>query len=92
MERRTENQGVFAHLQVPMQERYVDRLCKDYGLDISGLTIKIQRDPAWLTTAFAGTADPKDIGRIDLLPNAFLDEEQLIRTIIHEGAHVKQYK
>ena len=92
MERRTENQGEFAHLQVPMQERYVDRLCNGYGLDISDLTIKIQRDPAWLSTAFAGMADPKNIGRIDLLPNAFIDEEQLIRTIIHEGAHVKQYK
>ena len=92
MERRTENQGEFAHLQIPMQERYVDRLCKKHDLDISGITIKIQRDPAWLNTAFAGMADPKNIGRIDLLPNAFIDEEQLIRTVIHEGAHVKQYK
>ncbi len=41
---------------------------------------------------FAKIAAPEDIGRIDLLPKAFVDEEQLLRTVIHEGCHVKQFK
>lgn len=36
--------------------------------------------------------DYKNIGRIDLLPNAFLNEEQLVRTLIHEKCHVMQLK
>ena len=39
-----------------------------------------------------GLTDYNDIGRIDLFPNAFSDEEQLIRTVIHEECHVKQLK
>lgn len=39
-----------------------------------------------------GLTGYNDIGRIDLFPNAFSDEEQLIRTVIHEECHVKQLK
>lgn len=39
-----------------------------------------------------GLTDYNGIGRIDLFPNAFSDEEQLIRTVIHEECHVKQLK
>lgn len=33
-----------------------------------------------------------NVGRIDLTPHAFANEEELLRTIIHEGCHVKQLK
>ena len=36
--------------------------------------------------------DYKNIGRIDQLPNAFLNEEHLVRTLIHEKCYVMQLK
>ena len=92
MERRTSNVGAFAHLEIPLQKRAVTSICRKYGVDISFLKIKIQRDEELLKLPFAGIAAPEDIGRIDLLPKAFVDEEQLLRTVIHEGCHVKQFK
>ena len=43
-----------------------------------------------LGTDFFGSTDYDNIGRIDLFPNAFIDEEQLVRTILHEKCHYKQ--
>ena len=34
-----------------------------------------------------GLTGYNDIGRIDLFPNAFSDEEQLIRTVIQKNMH-----
>jgi len=92
MNRRKSNLGVFAHLQVPMQKKAVEQICKKYTVNISDLTIKIHRDEELLRFGLAGAANYKTIGKIDLFPNAFLNEEELLRTVIHEGAHVKQYK
>ena len=75
-----------------MQKRAVRQICQKYGVDISFLKIKIQRDENLLRFDIAGVAAPEDIGRIDLFPNAFVDEEQLLRTVIHESCHVKQFK
>lgn len=36
-----------------------------------------------------GLTGYNDIGRIDLFPNAFSDEEQLIRTVIHNEVPCK---
>ena len=91
LERRTSNLGAFTHLKVPMQKRAVKQICQKYGVDISFLNIKIQREENLLRFDIFGSAAPEDIGRIDLFPNTFVDEEQLIRTIIHEGCHVKQF-
>lgn len=86
------NNGAFSHLKIPMQLRAVKQLCHKYGVDISGLKIKIQRDEDWLRSFYVGAADPRDVGRVDLFPKAFVNEEQLLRTVIHEGCHVKQFK
>ena len=75
-----------------MQLRAVKRLCYDYGIDIAGIRIKIQRDETMLKLDFAGWSDPKRIGRIVLFPNAFLNEEQLLKTVMHESCHVKQIR
>ena len=92
LQRPTTNRGAFAHLEVPMQLRAVKQICRKYGVDISELRIKIQRGEDLLRADFAGMTAYEDIGRIDLTPHAFLNEEQLVRTIIHEGCHVKQLK
>ena len=92
LQRPSANRGAFAHLEVPMQKRAVIQICRKYGIDISGLRIKIQRDEEMLRFLIAGSAAPEDIGRIDLLPLAFTNEEEILRTVIHEGCHVKQFK
>ena len=88
--RKNENIGVFSNFGIPMQKRAVLKLCAQYGVSTEGLTIKIQRDENLLELPFCGSADYDNIGRIDLFPKAFTDEEQLIKTILHEKCHVLQ--
>lgn len=91
-ERKTANIGSFAELQIPLQKREVLRLAKQYGVDMRGITVKIQRSEKLLALPLTGSTDYKNIGRIDLFPRAFENEEQLMRTLIHEKCHVKQLK
>lgn len=92
VQRRDSNKGIFSNLKIPMQKRKVKEVARKYGVDLSGLTIKIQRSEKLLSLPITGSIDYKNIGRIDLFPNAFLDEEQLIRTLLHERCHVDQLK
>ena len=92
MNRRNKNIGEFSELKIPMQKKAILNVCKKYNVETNGLRFKIQRDEKMLSMPFYGSTDYDDIGRIDLFPNAFTDEEQLIRTIIHEKCHVKQLK
>lgn len=92
MNRKDKNVGAFSELKIPMQKRAVLSICKKYGVDTSGLIIKIQRSEDFLKLPFYGSTDYNYIGRIDLFPCAFIDEEQLIRTVIHEKCHVKQLR
>lgn len=91
-ERKTANTGSFAELQIPLQKREVLRLAKQYGVDMRGITVKIQRSEKLLALPLTGSTDYKNIGRIDLFPRAFENEEQLMRTLIHEKCHIKQLK
>ena len=92
LQRRSANQGAFAHLQVPMQLKTVKQVCRKYNVDISGFRIKIEHDEELLRIPYAGLAAPERIGQINLFPGAFRTEKELLRTIIHEGCHVKQFK
>lgn len=91
-QRKEFNTGSFSNLKIPMQKRAVKEVARKYGIDISGLTIKIQRSEKLISLPIAGSTDYKYIGRIDLFPNAFIDEEQLVRTIVHEKCHVEQLR
>ena len=91
-QRPSANRGAFAHLKVPMQKRVVVQICRKYEVKIAELKIKIQYHEELLKFPIAGSAAPEDIGRIDLYPNAFANEEEILRTVIHEGCHVKQFK
>ena len=88
-DRKEKNSGAFSGLKVPMQKKAVKQVCNKYNYDISGSTIKIQRSESMLATFLYGSTDYDNIGRIDLFPNAFVDEEELIKTIIHEKCHVE---
>ena len=92
VQRKEKNTGAFGNLKIPMQKRAVKRVANKYGIDLSGLTIKIQRSESLLSLSLYGSTDYDNIGRIDLFPNAFQDEEQLVRTLIHEKCHVEQLK
>ena len=92
MERKTANTGAFANLPVPMQLREVRRIAKKYDIDLTGLTIKIQRDEELLRLRKTGCADHSCIGRIDLFPLAFANEREVASTLVHEIAHVNQYR
>ncbi|MCM3042805.1 peptidoglycan-binding protein [Paenibacillus motobuensis] len=91
MYRRTSNTGEFSHLEVPMQLREVKRLAEQAGVGLDGVKIKIIRDPEMLDVPFGGWANPN--GReIQLYPNAFINEEQLIKTLAHERTHIFQVR
>ena len=75
-----------------MQKRYVRRIVEQYNIDLSGITIKIQRSESMLSLTMTGSTDYNNIGRIDLFPNAFIDEEQLVKTLLHEKRPVWQLK
>ena len=90
--RRVKNIGSFEKLEIPMQKRAVERLAKKYGVKIDDLSIRIQREEAMLEMPYLGSTDYDRIGRIDLFPNAFADEDTILRTIIHERCHVLQLR
>lgn len=90
--RRDSNTGVFKNLKIPMQKRKVLQIAKRYDIDMRGITLKIQRSEKLLSLNIVGSTDYHSIGRIDLFPNAFIDEETLVRTLIHELEHVKQLR
>lgn len=92
LDRKSSNTGVFFNLGVTMQKKEIKRICEEYGFDVKGLTFKIQRSEHLLNSSYYGSTDYDNIGRIDLFPNAFQDEEELIKTIIHEKCHVEQLK
>ena len=75
-----------------MQKRYVLDLCKKYNIETKGITFKIQRSEKLIKLDYFCVTDPDIVGRIVLFPNAFIDEEQLIRTVLHEKCHVKQLR
>lgn len=90
--RKEKNIGVFASLEIPMQKRKVLSIAREYGIDLKGITVKIQRNERLLKLSMCGSADYNDVGRIDLYPNAFRSEEELVRTLLHERIHVLQLK
>ena len=90
VKRRESNIGAFKNLEIPMQKRSVLSVARKYNISTEGLTFKIQRSEKLLALPFYGSTDYDHIGRIDLFPNAFINEEQLVRTIIHEKCHIKQ--
>lgn len=90
--RKEGNTGVFEGLGVTMQKRFVQKIASKYGIEVSDLHIKIQRDAEMIKLSICGSTDYKSIGRIDLFPNAFRDEETLVRTLIHERCHVLQLR
>ena len=92
LKRQTENVGAFSDLQERMSKKTIRTVAKEYGVDLKGTTITIDKNEELLKYNFAGMSNANKIGEITFLPNAFKDRETLIRTIFHEKRHVEQYK
>lgn len=92
LSRKDKNIGVFKDFEVPMQKRHVKQIAQKYSIKIEDLNIKIQRSKELAKLWYTGSTDYDNVGRIDLFPKAFTDEEQLIRTLIHERIHVLQLR
>ncbi len=70
--------------KLPMTMEKVQEVASKYGLDISNLTIKINKGLA----GFYGSTAPD--GTISLVRDAFNSEEELATTLAHESFHVQQ--
>lgn len=92
MERRKKNTPDYSEFKVLIKMSSVKAICKKYDLKTHGILYKIQLDKGSIRGGYYESSDPRYIGRIDLFPNAFRDEDELLKTIIHENCHVLQFK
>ena len=92
MYRKTENTGAFSHLPIRMSKKAVRDIAKKYDVDLTGITLNIDYNEELLRYNLAGEAVPERIGVITLFPNSFTDEENIVRTLVHEKTHVEQFR
>lgn len=90
--RRKGNSGVFSVLPERMSKKHIREIAAEYGVDLKGLTINIDKNEDLLRIPYTGRADPENIGGITFFPNAFVSKEELLRTLYHERIHVMQFK
>ena len=76
--------GSGAGAKLPMNSQSVSAVAEKYGIDLSDLNITINKARA----GFYGVTSPS--GAITLTRDAFTNEEQLARTLVHEQFHVQQ--
>lgn len=89
LERKTKNTGEYAALEEPMQNRHLDAVIKDTGVDYTGIETKIERDPELIGRQIYGYTSP-DGKRVTFYPDAFTNIRELVITIGHERCHVRQ--
>lgn len=92
MYRKSQNKGAFAELPERMSRKHIRSVAAEYGIDLSGITINIDKNEELLRTKFTGRADPEKIGSITFFPKAFRSKEELVRTIFHEKVHTEQFR
>ncbi|MFI0146348.1 RHS repeat domain-containing protein [Streptomyces globisporus] len=86
--RRGTNLGQFSHLEIPMQKRMIKQFADAAGIDLSGVRIRIDRNPELIGKNLFGHTDKRTI---TFYPDAFSNADTLVRTIGHERTHVMQY-
>ena len=90
--RRSGNPGVFAVLPERMSKKHIREIAYEYGIDLKGLTLNIDKNEELLRIPYTGRADPESVGGITFFPNAFASKEELLRTLYHERIHVRQFR
>jgi hypothetical protein len=72
-----------------MHRRTVERAALQAGIGLAGLEVQIEADPELVGRNLFGYTNPA--GTIIILyPDAFTDEEELVKTLGHERIHVYQ--
>lgn len=90
--RKNHNTGVFSRFEELMTLKHVRSITSDMGIDLSGSKLQIIRDQELADRPeFMGYTFP-DGSAIQLYPAAFINREQLVKTIGHEFVHLKQAK
>jgi hypothetical protein len=87
--RRRTNTGPFSALPELMTLKNVKRVASEYGVGLSGVRVRIVRDPKLIGSGLLGYAHPQG-HMIDLYPEAFTSRETLGATLGHERTHVFQ--
>ena len=92
MNRKAGNTGAFKELPERMSKDHIRNVAKEYGVDLKGLTLHIDRSTELLRIPFAGRADPENVGGITFFPNAFRSKKELLSTLYHEKLHAEQFR
>ena len=79
-------------LKVEFTQEGIRKIADKYGINIEGKRFVIEQEEEHFRIPFFGRTDKDDIGRIDLYPRAFLTEENMARTLVHEHIHYLQLK
>jgi hypothetical protein len=72
--------------RLPMTAEQVEQIAQKYGIDISDVNVRVDKS----RTGFYGSTAPN--GTVTLTRSAFVNEEQLARTLAHERYHVDQIR
>ncbi|HFI0038424.1 TPA: minor capsid protein [Streptococcus suis] len=89
--RRGALKGDFKDLKIPMRLSSVRKRARDFDIDLSNSKIILVKQTDLIGTGFCGGASAEEVGKIYLYPDAFTSEEQLVKTLLHENEHVRQY-
>lgn len=91
MYRKTKNTGAYEKYEELMSKKHVHDVVADMGLDPNDVKYVIDRDKEKIGSVYTGHTS--DDGRtISLYPEAFVNREQLVKTIGHENIHLNQVR
>lgn len=92
LHRRGSIKGEFSNYAIPLKKSSVRSIAKKYNIDLRSIKkLVIARDKELIGAGFFGSAPVDKVGDIFLYPDSFKDEETLIRTLLHEMEHLRQY-
>ena len=90
--RRGNNKGTpFESLQEPLQLKHVKKVLSEMGIDYGGTKITIDRREELIGKPYFGWTNP-NLKEVQLYPSAFINREQLVKTLGHERIHMEQVK
>lgn len=91
MYRKEKNSGIFERYTELMTKKHVRGIVAEMGLDPGDVKYKIDRSKEMIGSGYLGhTSDDGKV--ITLYPDAFIDREQLVKTIGHENIHLMQVR
>ena len=89
--RKAHNIGSFKALTEPMQKKHVMNIIKEMNIDYKDIEIDIIRNAELIGSGLTGYTFPNG-KKVQLYPDAFVNREQLVKTIGHERVHCEQVK